>query len=103
MKTTKYVLFAALGVAAVLLLTSDAAKEYRDEIEESAKKNAKKWKNKLASVGSSTSDTISDLKDMLSSEITGLSDEARERIEAIVNGAQKSSSKIKKNVSKQLS
>ena len=103
MRTTKYVLFAALGVAAVLLLTTDKGKEMREDMEDVAKKNAKKWKEKLAKIGSSTSDTIADLKDMLSSEIEGLSDDARERIEAIVSGAAKSSNKIKKNVSKQLS
>ena len=103
MRTTKYVLFAALGVAAVLLLTSDKAKELREGIEDSAKENAKKWKNKLAKIGSSTSDTLDDLKDMLSSEIEGLSDDARARIEAIINGTGKSASKIKKSVSSQLS
>jgi len=103
MRTTKYVLFAALGLAAVLLLTSDTAKDLRDELEEKAKKNAKKWKNKLSKMGADTSDTIADLKDMLSNEIEGLSDDARERIESILNGAAKSTNKIKTNLSKQLS
>jgi gas vesicle protein len=103
MRTTKYVLFAALGIAAVLLLTSDAAKDMRDDLEEKAKKNAKKWKGKLNKMGSDTADTISDLKDMLSNEIEGLSDDARERIETILNGSAKSATKIKGNLSKQLS
>ena len=98
MRTTKYFLFAALGVAAVLLLTSDKAKEMRDEMEDKAMKNAKKWRKKLSSIGSSTTDTLSDLKELLSSEIEGLSDDARERIESIVNGATKSAGKIKKTV-----
>jgi gas vesicle protein len=100
---TKYLLFAALGVAAVLLLTSDKAKDLRDELEEKARKNAKKWKSKLSQIGSETSDTIADLKEMLGSEIEGLSDDARERIEAILDGTAKSAGKIKKNVSRQLS
>ncbi len=103
MRTTKYVLFAALGVATLLLLTSDTAKDLRDDLEEGAKKNAKKWKNKLARIGSSTADTVADLKEMLSSEIEGLSDDARARIEAIIDGTAKSSSKIKGTVSKQFS
>ena len=103
MRTTKYVLFAALGIAAVILLTSDTAKEMREELEEKAKKNAKKWKNKLSKMGADTSDTIADLKDMLSNEIEGLSDDARERIENILDGTAKSTNKIKRNLSKQLS
>lgn len=103
MRTTKYVLFAALGVAALLLLTSDTAKDMRDDLEEKAKKNAKKWKNKLSKMSVDTSDTIADLKDMLSNEIEGLSDDARERIETILDGSAKSAGKVKKNISKQLS
>ena len=103
MRTTKYVLFAALGIAAVLLLTSDTAKEMRDDLEEKARKNAKKWKSKLSKMGADTSDTISDLKDMLSNEIEGLSEDARERIEGILDGTAKSVNKVKRNISNQLS
>jgi len=101
--TTKYILFGALGVAAVLLLSTDKAKELREDLQDSAMKNAKKWKNKLNQIGSSTSDTITDLKEMLASEIEGLSDDARTRIESILDGAEKSTGKAKKNLSKQLS
>ena len=75
----------------------------RDELEDKAKKNAKKWKNKLGKIGADTSDTISDLKDMLSNEIEGLSDDARERIEGVLNGSAKSATRMKANLSKQLS
>jgi hypothetical protein len=95
---TKYVLFAALGVAAVLLLTSDKAKDMRNDLEDKAMKNARKWKKKLGKIGSDTTDTLSDLKSLLSSEIEGLSDDARERIESIVNGTEKTASKVKKSV-----
>ncbi len=103
MRTTKYLLYAGLGIAAVLLLTSDKAGEIREEIEENARINAKKWKQKLANIGNDTSDKLADLKDMLSNEIEGLSDDARERIEHILNGTTKTAAEIKKNVSKQLS
>ena len=103
MRTTKFLLFAGLGVAAVILLTSDKAREIREDIEDNARKNAKKWKQKLANIGSETSDTLADLKDMLSNEIEGLSDDARKRIEHILNDTTKTATKIKENVSKQLS
>lgn len=103
MKTTKFVLFAALGVAAVLLLTSDSAKELREELEENAMKNAKKWKKKLGQMGSDATDKLADLKSMVSSEIEGLSDDARERIETILNDTTKAAGKVKAAASKQLS
>ena len=86
-----------------MLLTSDKAKEIREDLEEKAMENAKKWKTKLAKIGNSTSDTLADLRDLLGSEIEGLSDDARERIEAILDGSMKSAGKIKRNVSNQLS
>jgi len=103
MSTTKYVLLGAIGLAAVLLLTSDSTKEMRDDLAEKAKKNAKKWKNRLNSMGSDAADTIADLKDMLSNEIEGLSDDARERIETVLNSSTKAANKTKKNLSRQLS
>jgi len=42
MKTVKFLLYAAAGVAAVLLLTSDRAKDMRDELEDQARDKAKK-------------------------------------------------------------
>ena len=103
MRTTKYLLFAGLGVAAIILLTSDRAREIREDIEDNARKNAKKWKQKLANIGSETSDTLTDLKNMLNTEIEGISDDARERIKHILNDTTKTADKIKSNVSKQLS
>ena len=103
MRTTKYVLFTALGIAAVLLLTSDRAKEMRDELEDTTKKNAKKWKDKLVRIGGDASDKLADLKALLSNEIAGLSDDARERIEHILDGTGKTAAQIKKNVRTHLS
>lgn len=103
MSTTKYVLVTALGVAAVLLLTSDKANKMRQDLEESARKNAKKMKNKLGKINHGTSDTLADLKHLLSNEIEGLSDDARSRIEHILEGTATSASKIKRNLKDQLS
>ena len=96
MSTTKYVLLGALGVAAVLLLTTDKGKKLRGDFTDLAKDNAKKWKKNFGKMGSTASDAIDDLKEMLSSEIEGLSDDARERIEAIVHGSAKTAAKVKK-------
>ncbi len=103
MNTTKYVLFAALGVAAVLLLTSDKAKDLRDDLEANALKNAKKWRKKFGKISTDATDKLADLKNMLTDEIEGLSDDARERIEGILNESSKTAGKMKANVSKQMS
>ena len=103
MRVTKYLLFAGLGVAALLLLTSDKAVELREELEENARENAKKWKQKLARMGNDTSDKLADLRNLLASEIDGLSDDARQRIENIIDGTTKTAGKIKKNLNSQLS
>ncbi|MCW3122730.1 MAG: hypothetical protein JWQ38_2222 [Flavipsychrobacter sp.] len=103
MRTTKYVLFAALGLAAVIFLTSDTAKELREDLEANAKKNAKKLKKKFGKIGSDATDKLADLRDMVSNEIEGLSDDARERIESILNDTAKTAGKVKANAGKQLS
>ncbi len=99
MRTTKYLLFAALGVCrSIYCLHQIKAKEMRDDMEDKAMKNAKEWRKKLSAIGSSTTDTLADLKDLLSSEIEGLSDDARQRIESIVNGTTKGAAKMKRSV-----
>jgi len=103
MRTTKYFAFAALGVAAYLWFTSDTAKEMRAGLKEKAMRNAKKWKSKLARMGNDTTETLADLKQMLGNEIEGLSDDARRRIETILDESAKSGGKLKANLSKQLS
>jgi len=99
MGPNKIFLFAAVGVAAVLLLTSDKAKELRNDAED----NAKKWKKKFYKLAGSTADSVTDLKDIIGSEIEGLGDDARERIMTILNESGKSGKRIKKNISGQLS
>lgn len=102
MRTTKYVLFGALGIAAVLLLTSEKARKIRLDIEDKTKDSADKWKDRLRNIGSSASHTLAELRDLLSTEIEGLSDDARERIEHVLNGTARSANGLKKNVKNQL-
>ena len=61
MSTLKFLLYATLGVTAILLLTSDKAKEMRDTLEDKAKENAKRWKSKLAKVGVDTDGLLEDV------------------------------------------
>ncbi len=93
MSITKYVIFAALGVAAVALLTSDSTQEWRDDMAD----NAKKWKGKLKKFGGKAASSIDDLQDMLVNEVEGLSDDARTRIASILEGASKTTDSVKKS------
>ncbi len=98
MSTTKYVLLGALGVAALLLLTTDKGKKLRGDFADLAKDNAKKWKKSFGKMSASAAETVDELKDMLTSEVDGLTGDARERIENIVASATNSGRKLKKNV-----
>ena len=62
MKTVKFLLYAAAGVAAVLLLTSDRAKEMRDGLADQAKGQADKWKTKWSKLQKNGEDLVADLK-----------------------------------------
>ena len=62
MTTVKFLLYAALGVAAVLLLTSDKAKDMRDDLEDQARDKAKKWKTKWSKLNNDGKDLVADLK-----------------------------------------
>lgn len=96
MSTTKFVLFGALGVAALLLLTSERARKIRVDIEDKAKENADLLKDKIWSLTGSASHTVTELKEMLADEVEGLSADARTRIEAILNKTAKSTNGLKK-------
>lgn len=98
MSTTKYLLYGALGAAAVLLLTSDKANEIRNNVADKAMDNADKLKTKLQSMGSSASKRLSELKDLMEDEVEGLSDDARQRIKNVLNGASNGATKLKKNL-----
>lgn len=102
MRTTKYILFGALGVAAVLLLTSGRARKVREDLENKAKENATKWKGKLWNIGGSANKTLSELRDLLNSKVEGLSEDARAKIEAILSKTASSADGHKKNISNQL-
>lgn len=96
---TSYLVFAALGAAAVLLLTSDKAKEVKKVIAD----NADAWKEKLSSFASDTGSELTSFKKVLNKEVKGLSKDARERILAIVEESVSGAGNIKKSAAKQLS
>lgn len=98
MSTAKYVLFAALGAGAVILLTSEKARDVREGIED----NARQLRRRLRGIGRDANATIDDLKKLLDYEIDGLTDDARRRIEHILAGATNTDGQVKKNMAKEM-
>ena len=96
MKNAKYLLFAALGVAAVLLLTSDSANRLRNDVEEKAGEEAKKLRDRLGKLKNETDGKLNGFKSMLSHEVNGLKKDARDRMETVAEGAAKTAEKLKK-------
>lgn len=96
---TKYLVFAALGVAAVLLLRSDKAAGLRKDIAD----NAGKWKDKLGKWADDSSDQLSDLKETLSKQVAGLGETARKKMQAILSEGTKTAKGIKASAEEQLS
>ncbi len=102
MRTTKYVLFEALGIGAILLLTSDRARKLRMQLDEKAKENADLLKDKLWLFNDSAGHTVAELKELLKDEVEGLSDNARAKIEQILDKASVKANGLKKDLVKKL-
>jgi gas vesicle protein len=102
MRTTTFVLLAAVGAAALILFKTEKGAALRKDLKEKAKDKADLWKGRLSKIGNEAVDTVDELRDMLGSEMEGLSDDARTRLEKVVNGTGKSAGKLKKNIGKQL-
>jgi len=85
MNTLKFLALAGLGVAGVLLLTTDKGKELRGNIADTAGK----WGKKLRKSAGENLDRLNELKDMVGDEISGLSDDARSRIMQILDESAK--------------
>lgn len=95
MATGKILLFTALGVGAVLLLTSERARNIRKDLEDKAKDNADKWKDKLSNMSTTANKKLGKLRDLLSDEVEGLGYDARNKIENILNDVSEKTDKMK--------
>jgi hypothetical protein len=102
MRTTKYVLFGALGIGAILLLTSERARKLRMQLDDKARENADLLKDKLWLFNGSAGHTIAELRELLKDEVEGLGDDARAKIEQILNKASAKTNGLKKDLVKKL-
>ena len=76
MRVTGLLALAAIGTAVGLLLYTDKGKEIRKD----AMDGASDWSKKLGKLFKQTGNELADLKDKLSGEIEGLSNDAKKRI-----------------------
>ncbi len=102
MRTTKYVLFGALGIGAILFLTSERARKLRMQLDEKARENADLLKDKLWLFNDNAGHTVAELKELLKDEVEGLSDNARAKIEQILDKASVKANVLKKDLVKKL-
>ena len=95
---TKFLVFAVIGAAIALALTSEKGEAWREDLMD----DAKKWKKKLNKLAGDASDQLADLKEVISKEVTGLGSDARDRILAILEESTGKAKSAKNKVSKEL-
>lgn len=98
MSTSKFFAGALVGVVAGLLLAPEKGEDLRNELADSAEK----WKRKFYRLAGKTGAELSDLKDILEDEVSGLSDDVRHRLLTILNETGDSAMKIKRTVGSEL-
>ncbi|MEO6830681.1 MAG: YtxH domain-containing protein [Chitinophagaceae bacterium] len=94
MSKGKIVALAAIGVAAVLLLSTDKGKKIRKQIAEASED----WSETLGELADKAVCSAKDLKKLVSKEIKGLSSDAREKITNIIDEGSKRAKKLRKEV-----
>lgn len=92
MKLTGLLAFAAIGTAVGLLLYTDKGKELR----KNAAEGATDWSKKLNKLFVKTGNELADLKDKLTEEVEGLSNEARKKILDILEEGDKATHSVKR-------
>lgn len=92
MNSGKLLALAAFGAGIALLFTTKRGKELRKELADAAED----FGGTLSELAEKASVSAKDLQKLVSKEISGLSDEARERISAILDESAKSGKKLKK-------
>ncbi|MBA3829787.1 MAG: YtxH domain-containing protein [Taibaiella sp.] len=83
MSTSRFLLGAAIGVAVGLLIAPKKGEELRDEITDTATE----WRDKFNRLLGRAGARVEDLKNLLTDEIDGLSEDVRHRILTILDEA----------------
>lgn len=95
MSKGKIVALAAIGVAVVLLMSTDKGKKIRKQIAEASED----WGETFGELADKAVCSAKDLKRIVSREVKGLSADAREKISGIIDEGSKRAKKMRKEVS----
>lgn len=83
MKSSTLLILAGLGIAALLLTSTDKGKKLSKDILD----NTDEWKEKLTKLANSTGVQLADLKKVIGKEVEGLTADARKAIMSILDEA----------------
>lgn len=95
----KLLLLAAAGATVAVLLSTKKGKKLTQEFAD----NASGWKDSLVKLAGKYGDKLTSIRDMVNSEVEGLSSDTREKINAILDEGSSSAKKVKRKVGNQLS
>ena len=95
---TKFLVFAAIGAAIALALTSKKGEAWREDLMD----DAKKWKKKLDKLAGETGVQLNDLKHIIGKEIAGLGKDAKDRILAILEEGSGTAKNLKGKLNKEM-
>ena len=98
MNSGKLLVFAAFAGAALFLFTTDKGKKIREDLGDAAED----WGATLSDLAEKASCSAKDLKKLVSREVSGLSEEARTRIAAILDEGTKVAKSMRKTVESQV-
>ena len=99
MKSSTLFILATLGIAAILLTSTDKGKKLSKDILD----NTDEWKEKLTKLAGSTGNQINDLKKLISKEVEGLSKEAKKALLSILDEASSTAKSAKGKATNQFS
>jgi gas vesicle protein len=92
MNIGKILVLAAFAGAVVALFTTDKGKEIREDLQDAAGD----WSDSLSDLIEKATCTVDDLQKLVSKEIAGLSKDAREHIQSIIDDSIKTGKKMHK-------
>lgn len=98
MNTGKILVIAAFAGAVVALFTTEKGKKIREELADTAED----WSESLSDLLDQATCSVKDLQKLLSKEISGLTEDARERIMTIIEESMKSGKRMKEAIQSEL-
>lgn len=94
MKKASLLALACIGAAAVLLFTTDKGKEIRGAVSD----KAGDWGDTLSDLAADSMKNVKDMRKRLKKELSGLGEDALERINGIIDEGKKAKGRMEKDL-----